>query len=590
MIQLNRSKLARTLVRLPPLAIYFIATALGSLAFAGGDASDGHSHGPAPAAISGPALPRFTAQSDLFEAVGVLSGNELSITIDRYASNEPVLAAKLEMESGSFKAVLDFHADHGDYSAPAAPFKNPGTYPITLTIIAGEQSDLLAGELVVPDPKASADVRYSHAPWWRWLTYAAALAALLAVAVRFLRRRTTGPEAMLAITVSVFLVSATATFDARAGGDASDGHAHDAPTASTGANAPQRLPSGDVFLPKRSQRQLGVRTVLAASASLPQTLELNARVVVDPNASGRVQPTLAGRLEAGPRGLPQLGQTVRRGEVLALVRASANPIERANQVALTSELQSSLALAQQRAARLAQLEGTVAQKDIDAAQAEAASLRQRLQAVQAGVAALEPLLAPVSGVIAVRHAALGQVVEARELLFEIVDPTRLMLEASAFDAGLPGTIASASMALPAVGGALGAADAAGGAALRSLPLQFVGAGRSLREGAIPLLFRVAPGTHSKGIGAAALPLAVHQNVRLQVQTKTQVQGFALPAAAIVKTPSNQDAVWVHSEAEVFAPRPVRLVALDGARVAVLDGLKAGERVVTQGAALLSQVR
>lgn len=359
---------------------------------------------------------------------------------------------------------------------------------------------------------------------------------------------------------------------ALAGGDASDGHSHDVAPASAGANAPQRLPGGDVFLPKRSQRQLGVRTVLAESASLAKTVELNGRVVMDPNASGRVQPTIAGRLEGGPRGLPALGQAVRKGEVLAVVRASASPIERANQIAQSSELRANLDLARKRVARLGQLEGTVAQKDVDAARGEVTSLEQRLAAVQASVSATEGLLAPTNGVIAARNAALGQVVEARELLFEIIDPARLIVEASAFDAALIGNIGSASIGVP------GAADGVAS----SIPLAFVGAGRSLREGAIPLQFRTT--------GSAALPLAVNQPVKVMVQTRALVQGFALATASLTKSANNQDIVWVHTDAELFSPRNVRWIALDGARMAVLDGLKAGDRVVTQGAALLNQVR
>jgi cobalt-zinc-cadmium efflux system membrane fusion protein len=49
-------------------------------------------------------------------------------------------------------------------------------------------------------------------------------------------------------------------------------------------------------------------------------------------------------------------------------------------------------------------------------------------------------------------------------------------------------------------------------------------------------------------------------------------------------------VWVHTGAELFAPRTVRLLPLDGNTVAVVDGLKAGDRVVTQGAPLVNQVR
>lgn len=344
-------------------------------------------------------------------------------------------------------------------------------------------------------------------------------------------------------------------------------HGHEAP-ASAGANAPKRLPNGDVFLPKTSQRQLGVRTMVATPSTLPQTLELNGRVVMDANAGGRVQPSIAGRVEAGPRGFPALGQSVRKGEVLAVVRASASPIERANQVAQSAELRAQLDLAQKRAARYAQLEGSIAQKDQDAARGDVASLAQRLAAVQASVSATERLTAPVAGVIASSHVVAGQVVEAREQLFEVIDPARLTVEASAFDASLPHNIAAASIATP---------DGA-----RSIPLQFAGAGSSLREGAIPLQFRAT--------GKTPLPLVVHQPVKVVVQTKALVQGYAVPASAIAKNPSNLDTVWVHTEAETFAPRTVRLVALDGARVSVLDGLKPGDRVVTQGTALINQVR
>ena len=62
------------------------------------------------------------------------------------------------------------------------------------------------------------------------------------------------------------------------------------------------------------------------------------------------------------------------------------------------------------------------------------------------------------------------------------------------------------------------------------------------------------------------------------------------AGAVVKNPSNQDIVWVHTGPEVFEARPARTVALDGAHVSVVNGLKAGDRVVTQGAPLVNQVR
>jgi hypothetical protein len=75
-----------------------------------------------------------------------------------------------------------------------------------------------------------------------------------------------------------------------------------------------------------------------------------------------------------------------------------------------------------------------------------------------------------------------------------------------------------------------------------------------------------------------------------VQTRTTIQGIPVPSAAVVRNPSNQDIVWVHTGAEIFVARTVRTVPLDGANVSVVDGLKPGERLVTQGAALVNQVR
>ncbi|MBL8409409.1 MAG: efflux RND transporter periplasmic adaptor subunit, partial [Candidatus Accumulibacter sp.] len=50
-----------------------------------------------------------------------------------------------------------------------------------------------------------------------------------------------------------------------------------------------RLPDGSVFVPKSAQRQLALRTQTARKGEFPRTVELNGRVVGDPNAGGRVQ-------------------------------------------------------------------------------------------------------------------------------------------------------------------------------------------------------------------------------------------------------------------------------------------------------------
>lgn len=338
----------------------------------------------------------------------------------------------------------------------------------------------------------------------------------------------------------------------------------------TNSNGPKRLPDGSVFLPKVTQRQLAVRTIVTEHKELPQSFELVGRVVMDPSAGGKVQPMVAGRVEAGPKGLPSLGQTVKKGEVLAVVRPSTGALERANQVAQAAELRSTKALAEKRLARLKQLEGTVPQKEIEAAEAEVASAKERLAAIGGSLSTTEALTAPVSGVIAASNAVAGQVVDAREVLFEIVDPSRLRVEAIAHDAALATNIASAS------------ARASSG---ESIPLEFVGAGRTLREQTVPVQFKTQQGK------TGSLPtLTVGQPLKVVAQSKTTVAGVAVPASAIVKNPSNQDIVLVHAAAERFVQRPVRYVPLDANTVTVINGLKGDERVVVQGAPLVNQVR
>jgi len=536
----------------------FIAFNFFAPVWAGGD------HGAEAPTASAVTSPRISSHSDLFELVGVVENSEMKIYLDRYASNEPVTDAKIEVEAGAAKGAAIPQAD-GSYSFKHEVLGQPGTLAMSFVVAAGKDTDLLAGDLVIADPHAEDDHAGANRPWLRWAAYAGAALLLVATAIAALRRRRGKTIASIFIAAGALLLGVTATFDAQAG----PGHDHGgeaAPAAS--GNAPKRLPDGGVFLPKASQRQLGVRTVSVLEASLPTTVELTGRVVLDSNAGGKVQPTQAGRIEAGPRGLPQLGQAVRKGEVLAVVRASSSAIDRANQQAQSAELNASLNLARRRVERLQQLEGTVPKKDIEAAQSDVISLQQRAAAVAGSVSAIEALVAPVSGVIAAASVVAGQVVEGREVLFEIVDPSRMSVEASAFDAALSANIASAS------------ASAAPGT---SVPLQFVGAGSSLREGAIPLVFRTVPGKN-------APPLSINQPVKVTVQTKSQVKGFAVPIGAVVKNTSNQDMVWLHTGAEVFQPRTVRQVPLDGSTAAIVDGLKTGDRVVTQGAPLVNQVR
>lgn len=347
---------------------------------------------------------------------------------------------------------------------------------------------------------------------------------------------------------------------------AGEGHDHGVDSPVVNVNGPQRLADGSVFLPKQAQRQLNVQTLMVDAADLPRAFELNARVLMDPNSGGKVQPINAGRIEPGPQGLPNAGQLVEKGDVLAYIDSTVPPSEKASLSAQLAELRAAKVLAEKRLSRLRELSDTVPRKDVEAAASELVSLSDRIAAIGNGLTSREALLAPISGVIASAQAVTGQVVDAKELIYEIIDPLRLRVEALAFDFELASNIGGASIA---VGDQL-------------LPLNFIGAASSLREQALPLNFQLQ---NPKSLG-----LAVGQPVKIYIQSKQKTSGIPVPSSSLMKNAANQTVVWVKSSPEKFEPRAVTFEALDGARVSVTSGLKPGDRVATHGATLINQIR
>lgn len=329
--------------------------------------------------------------------------------------------------------------------------------------------------------------------------------------------------------------------------------------------AAQRLADGSLFVPKSVQHQLGLRTVQVELLETAATVEFSGKVVADANAGGVVQASQAGRIEPGPKGLPALGQKVIRGQTLAYLRPQVSSLERSANLAQLAELDAQLRIAERKVQRYEQLQGSVPQSAIEAARIEWESLKNRRQALASGLQASEGLLAPVSGVVSAVRAVIGQVVDTKDVLFEIVDPSRLGVEALAYDATVLNGLASANAVVP------------GG----SLALQYVGAGQQLREQAIPLLFRVKGGK---------TPVAIGQPVKVIAQTTQRVKGAPIAVAALVKGSANQVSVWIHTTPERFVLRTVSAQAMDAGKVVVTAGLAPGERVVVEGAGLLAQVK
>ena len=96
-----------------------------------------------------------------------------------------------------------------------------------------------------------------------------------------------------------------------------------------------------------------------------------------------------------------------------------------------------------------------------------------------------------------------------------------------------------------------------------------------------LTFRMASGQDRLSIG---MP------VKVVLQSTAKVDGFILPASAIVRGQTGLPIVWIKTEPERFEPQTVKVEPLDGQSVVVTAGLKPDQRIVTDGVTLLNQVR
>lgn len=139
---------------LAPAALALLLAAGRALAGPGAHGPNGEHLDAPPALQAGPALPRLEARTEAFELVAELRPAELVILVDRYETNEPVLGARLEVETAGLKAVAAFRADQGDYAvtdpALTKALAAPGEHALVFTLVAGPESDLLDGTLVAP--------------------------------------------------------------------------------------------------------------------------------------------------------------------------------------------------------------------------------------------------------------------------------------------------------------------------------------------------------------------------------------------------------------------------------------------------------
>jgi cobalt-zinc-cadmium efflux system membrane fusion protein len=506
-------------------------------------AHEGHDHGPAAPAARADVAPRGEAASDAFELVAVAQGETLFFFLDRFASNEPVRDATLTVEApgGSVEA----EAAGGAYRIKAPWLAKPGHTDLIVTVTAGDVTDILPVSIDVPDRAAMLAIGGALSDTSAIFRPSTALAVLFGLLLGAGLMAWRGRRRAAALLVAGALLI---------GHDPAS--AQEMSAADAGTDRAARNADGSVFVPKPIQRIYALRTIPAASASHPRTVELPGRIMPDPNASGYVQASVGGRLSAPTGGFPMLAQ----------VTPPIQMIDVSDMRQRQGELDQQISIVQRRVTRFEALapSGAVSRVQLDEARLELEGLKDRRASLDKVRLEPEALIAPVSGVVAEGTPVAGQMAQTNAVIFQIIDPAKLWIEALSFD--------------PVVGSVAASAVTGNG---RTVKLSFRGSGLADRNQSIPVHFAIEGDT--AGLRAGQL-------VTVMATTGEQKEGMAIPRGSLVRGANGLDMVYVHTRAEQFEPRPVRIEPLDGERVLAVAGLEPGQRVVVQGAELLHNVR
>ena len=549
------------------IALFGITSACATLAH------EGHVHGNEAPPPSVQTAPRATAASPLFELVAVANGTGLTVYLDRFDTNAPVIGATLDVETpaGPVSAVQD-----GDVYLLEAPWAaNPGTYELLFTVAAETDIDFLTATLTIPEPLVAAPAAAQPLA----MAITGQLRTLIATVPDRLKRADPaligigilglfgGALVMAVMRRRIMAVGVLVTVVALVLGS-SVAFAETAPSTSNPVirDVAQRLPDGRVFAPKAAQRILAILTMAALEAEHRRSVEMAGRVIPDPNASGFVQTAIGGRLLPPPGGFPSLGAVVKAGELMALVEPSLAAADQSSIRQSKAELDQEIALEERQVARYRKLAqtGSVSQTQLEEAELTLQGLGDRRAALDAVRMEPEALLAPVAGVVSKANASPGLIAETNTEVFHIIDPAQLWVEALSFD-GEP-VLDSASI------------SSAEGTAI---PLSLIGAGFAEDGQAQPVHFRIDDAMGGVRVG---------DRVTVFAETASLTTGIAAPREAVIRGANGEDIVFVHVAPELFEPRPVRTEYLDGGRVIIVAGIAAGDRVVTQGAELLNQFR
>ncbi len=383
-------------------------------------------------------------------------------------------------------------------------------------------------------------------------------------------------RARILIPIVVVLIAATALLlDRRSDEPALE-------PATTGANS-----TGTIAFLMEQQWLIKLKLAKAEEAELAPQIRSTARIVPVPSKRATVAPPVAGIIENIPA-MPRVGQRVTQGQLLANLRQTPSAAEAAQIRMETSRIEADRRrLAQAEVESRARLKAAEAEADrarrllekkaysqrqVETSEAERQASQAILASVQEQFSALQvpasvsthAVTAPISGTVVAVYKSAGEQSAPGEALVEIVELDTVWLEAPIFEKDLGRLAANTEAAFTTT--------AFPNREFRGRLIN-LGAVVDEKTRAVTAIFEVDNGGGDLRIGMQA-------NARIDSRSKSAV--LLVPRESILDN-EGRKIVYVLRSGEEFERRDVVLGDEYGSKVAIVSGVKPGERVVTQGA-------
>jgi cobalt-zinc-cadmium efflux system membrane fusion protein len=334
---------------------------------------------------------------------------------------------------------------------------------------------------------------------------------------------------------------------------------------------------------KEQQWALDFATAVVEERALRESIRVPAEIMARPGGSAHVVAPVDGRLIQVAPAAP--GSPVTQGQELARLLpppSATGELPQLEQARAGAAAAVDLAARDRERAERLVAAGASPQKRLDEARAVETQVLARRGAAEAQIAqynaarsgtgggsasGLFTLRSPITGVLASRQATTGANVAAGTALFEVADVAHVQVvgripEAHAAQAG---RTTAAEIDIPG---------------REPVPVP----GRATTLGPV-----LDPGTRTLPIAFAldnrTLRLPLGQSVFLRLLMEDTAPGTVVPVSAVVDD-AGRPIVFVHSSGESFERRPVTLGVRQGDLVQVLEGVNAGERIVSKGAHLV----